>query len=84
MVSSEHMRIIIPTVYRDDYLLSLRKLSREGDPTAFVKMLNRASSFSSKIRFINLDKAQVQLESCNAFKSPDEGKLIIPKDNKLK
>ncbi len=83
MVSSQHMRIIIPTVYRDDYLLSLRKLSREGDPSAFVKMLNRASSFSSKIRFIELDKTQKQLESCDAFKSPDEGKLIIPKDDSL-
>ena len=79
MISSKHMRIIIPTVFRDDYLLSLRRLSRAGEPAAFVKMLSRAAYFSSCIKFSDINQIQVQLESCDAFKSPDEGQLIIPK-----
>lgn len=76
MVSSRHMRIIIPTVFRDDYLLTLRSLSRTGEPSAFVKMLNRAAYFSSRINFFDLDNTQTQLENCDAFKTPDEGQLL--------
>lgn len=78
MISSQYMRIIIPTVFRDDYLLSLRKLSRQNDPSAFVRMLNRAATFSSGINFKDIDIAQTELEKCDAFKLPDEGRLIIP------
>ena len=79
MISSQHMRIIIPTVFRDDYLLSLRRLSRAGEPAAFVKMLNRAAHFSSSIKFFDINDTEAQLENCDAFKLPDEGQIIIPK-----
>lgn len=78
MVSDGQPRIIVPTVYRDDYLLTLRRLTREGDADPYVRMLARTARFSASIDFSNLSMAEQQLESCNAFKLPMEGKLTIP------
>lgn len=77
MVSGGQSRIIVPTVYRDDYLLTLRRLTREGDADPYVRMLARAARFTASIDFSSLKIAEQQLEACNAFKSPIEGKLII-------
>ncbi len=77
MISGGQSRIIIPTVYRDDYLLTLRRLTRETDADPYVRMLARAARFTASIDFSNLNTAEHQLEECNAFKSPQEGILII-------
>ncbi len=78
MVSNEQSRIIVPTVYRDDYLLTLRRLTREGDADPYIRMLARIVRFTAGIDFSSLTTAEEQLEACNAFKSPNEGKLIMP------
>ena len=71
-------RIIIPTVFREDYLLALRKLSRQQDPAPYVKMLVQAQQFTSAISYENYHKTLAELQACNAFFEPSEGKLIIP------
>lgn len=71
-------RIIIPTVYREDYLLSLRKLSRKQDPAPYIKMLSHAQKFTSAISYEEYYQTLAQFQACNAFLEPNEGKLIIP------
>lgn len=68
-------RIIIPTVYRDDYMLALRRLSREGDPMPYLRMLSRAHAWSASLDFSDYDRVLAQLLKANAFKKPNEGKL---------
>ena len=68
-------RIIIPTVYREDYLLALRKLSRAYDPAPYTRMLLTALAFSHSIAFDNYSQALIQLRASNAFMEPSEGKL---------
>lgn len=46
LVKENQSKIIIPTVYRDDYIGALRKLTRQQDPTIYVKMLRRSHEFS--------------------------------------
>lgn len=70
-------RIIIPTVYREDYLLAIRKLSRTGDPAAYTKMLLHAQSFTHSISFDEYTRALIQLRASNAFMEPHEAKLAI-------
>lgn len=65
-------RIIIPTVYREDYLLSLRKLSRKQDPVSYVKMLSQAQRFTAAISYENYQQTLKDLQSCNAFLEPNE------------
>jgi Fic/DOC family protein len=78
MLSNKQSRIIVPTVYRDDYLLTLRRLTREGDAEPYIRMLSRVSLFTAGIDFSNLTNAEKKLEVCNAFKSPNEGLLVMP------
>jgi hypothetical protein len=73
-------KIIIPTVYREDYMGALRKLTRQRKPDAYVRMLLRAYEFSSTLYNESIDEMEQHLIACDAFKSPDEGQLkILPK-----
>ncbi|MCC6691353.1 MAG: Fic family protein, partial [Bacteroidia bacterium] len=74
-------KIIIPTVFRDDYMGALRKLTRQSDPTPYIKMLQRTHEFSATIFDENMNAMEKHLKECDAFKEHNEGKLkIISKD----
>tara|TARA_A100000171_G_C2139555_1_gene153647 strand:+ start:6707 stop:8182 length:1476 start_codon:yes stop_codon:yes gene_type:complete len=79
LVKANQSKIIIPTVYRDDYLGALRKLTRQRDPKAFIQMLSRIHEFSATIVNDDMDRMQTQLEASNAFLEHTEGKLIFNK-----
>jgi Fic family protein len=79
LVKQEQSKIIIPTVYRDDYVGALRRLTRQGDPAAYVRMMLRAYEFSVTIVGDAMDVMEKHLKNSNAFKEPDNAKLrIIP------
>ncbi len=70
-------KIIIPTVYREDYTGALRKLTRQRVADAYVRMLLRAYEFSSTLPGESIDEMEKYLIRCDAFKEPKEGKLTI-------
>jgi prophage maintenance system killer protein len=70
-------KIIIPNVYREDYLVSLKKLTRQRITEPYIRMLLRAYEFSSNIFDENLDAMENYLLKCDAFQEPKEGKLRI-------
>jgi Fic family protein len=39
LVAAGRSKMIIPTVYRDDYLVASRRLSRGNDPVPYIRML---------------------------------------------
>lgn len=78
LVSHGQCRIIIPVVYRDDYLLSLRALSRKSDPKPIISALSRAQEFCDALPLDSYEHMHSVLRLCNAFKEPDEARLIIP------
>ncbi len=75
--AAQQSRIIIPTVYREDYLLTLRRLSRQQDPAPYVKMLCLAQKFTASIPFDDYHRAFSALKAVNAFLEPSEGKLVL-------
>ena len=75
LVSENEGRIIIPTVYREDYLLALRRLSRTADPEAYIKMLTRAQAFTASIDYTSYHQALLQLQNANAFMQSFEAQL---------
>jgi len=77
LVKQGQSKIIIPTVYRDDYAGTLRRLTRQGDPAAYVRMMLRAHEFSATIVGDDMDVMEKQLEASNAFKEHDKAKLKI-------
>lgn len=68
-------KIIIPNVYREDYMGALRKLTRQQVVDPFIGMMVRAYEFSSTLIHENIDEMEQYLETCDAFKEPKEGKL---------
>jgi len=72
-------RIIIPSVYRNEYIASLKLLSNHKDPAAFLRVMDVAQDFISRIDFSDLVSARHILERCNAFERPaDTVKLMMP------
>jgi Fic/DOC family len=70
-------KIIIPTVYREDYMGALRKLTRQRIADPYVRMLLRPYEFSSTLHGENIDEMEKHLIECDAFMEPKEGKLKI-------
>lgn len=68
-------KIIIPTVFRIDYIGALRQLTRNSNPEIYIRMLQRAHLFSGTIKGEDMDQMQYILEKSNAFKE-DEGDIL--------
>jgi hypothetical protein len=68
-------KIIIPTVYREDYMGALRKLTRQQVADAYVRMMARAYEFSATVKQESIEGMEKYLVMCDAFKEPKEGKL---------
>ena len=77
LVKANQTRIIIPTVYRDDYLGALRRLTRNDDPAVYIRMLQRAQEFSATLIANDMEALENHLTQSNAFKEHDEAKLKI-------
>ena len=61
-------RIIIPTIYREDYLLPLKRLTNEKGATAYVKTMTRIHDWTSRFDYeLPLREIRRQLGRCNAF-----------------
>lgn len=70
-------KIMIPTVYREDYMGALKKLTKQRDGSTYIRMLLRAWEFSSHVYNESLDDMEKYLKDCNAFLAPKEGYLKI-------
>jgi len=75
LVKVGQSKIIIPTVYREDYMGALRKLTRQSDPQPYISMLERAHWFSALVYGEDRSAMQAFLEIGNAFLEHTEGKL---------
>ena len=79
LVKENQSKIIIPTVFRDDYMGALKKLTKQSDAGTFIRMMERAREFSINIYDEDMSKMEKYLEDCDAFKEHNEGQLkIIP------
>jgi hypothetical protein len=77
LVKQGQSKIIIPTVYRDNYMTALRRLTRQHDPVPYLRMLQRAHQFSATVASEDITAMQTYLEQCNAFKESEEAVLKI-------
>jgi hypothetical protein len=73
-------KIIIPTVFREDYMGALKKLTKQRDADAYIRMMLRAWQFSSNVHDESLGGMEKYLIACNAFLTHKEGYLKISKE----
>jgi len=79
LVSGAQSRIIIPTVFRDDYLGGLRQMTRTSDPSVLIKALRYAHDYTARVDFSALSGATELLQATNAFNEPGSGdRLQLP------
>lgn len=72
-------RIIIPTLFRDEYLDCLRVLSREGNPKPFVAAMQKIQAWSAAFKYDDLDAVIEKMKQCNAFeRSLVQHRLLNP------
>ena len=67
LVNAGQSKIIIPTVFREDYMGALKKFTKQRKCDTYIKMLQRAHEFSANVYSENMDEMQDYLTSCNAF-----------------
>lgn len=73
--AADTARIIVPTVFREDYLLALRKLSRNNRPDTYVNVMERLQLFSASIPCSDFEAAKSFLQDTNAFSDAESAHL---------
>jgi hypothetical protein len=80
LVKAGQSKIIIPTVFREDYMGALKKFTKQRKCDTYIKMLQLAHEFSAKVYAEKMDEMQEYLTSCNAFNEDSDIILkIIPR-----
>lgn len=72
LVSAEDQKVIIPIVYRNNYLAALKTLTNDQHSTALIRTLDFGQKFTQSIDWSDYEQARQQLEECNAFMDPNE------------
>jgi len=75
LVHHRRTKLILPTVYREDYLLALRKLTRQQEPAAFIRMMDRAHDWSHWLEPASYDHLHEQMLRSNAYEDHKEARL---------
>ena len=75
LTAAGQAKIIVPTVFRPDYIGALRRLSRNGDPDVLVAAMSRIREFSRRLSGDDYEIMRRQLETANAFKD-DESSIL--------
>lgn len=70
-------RIIVPTVFREDYIGSLKRFTNRKDPDAFIRVMDKLQHFSKNIFGENFEELNNYIKATNAYKEPTEGMLNI-------
>jgi hypothetical protein len=87
-VYAGQMRVLIPIIYRSNYISSLRALSANTWPEPIIKTLAFAQRYVAAIPWNDIPQAVKVLQRTNAFVRPEEGddqgiRLRIPSASDL-
>lgn len=77
LLKSGLSRVIVPTVFREDYIGSLKRFTNKKDPDAFIRVMDKLQHFSNNIFGENFEELNSYIKETNAYKEPTEGKLNI-------
>jgi hypothetical protein len=83
LVIAGEQRIIIPTVFRTEYLMALKAITHNQRAEPLLNVLDYARRYTHQIDFASLETARAQLTATNAFEPPADAmgagaKLLLP------
>ncbi len=80
LVAAGEERIVVPTVYRGNYLSALKALSLTARPEPLIRVLDFAQRWTAAINWRSIPETLHELDACNAFLDPaiaqDEGRRL--------
>jgi len=84
LVAAGESRIIVPTVFRNNYLAALKALSQNRHTGAIIRTLDFAQRYTAAVDFADLERARLILDSTHAFMDPNEAdsagiRLMLPR-----
>jgi len=72
-------RIIVPTLFREEYLDCLRVLTRDGEAEPFLGAMQKIQQWTAAFNYNDIDQVIDQMSACNAFeRSRSQFKLLAP------
>lgn len=72
LISAGEQRIIIPTIYRGNYLSALKAASNRTSPEPVIRMLDFAQRFSIAVDWTSFKRAEADLKAAHAFMDSNE------------
>jgi len=72
LVAADQQKIIIPTVYRNNYLAALKALTHNRQSAPLIRTLDFGQKYVQAIYWERYDEARAQMETTNAFIDPTE------------
>jgi hypothetical protein len=83
LVGAGENRILVPTVYRNNYLMALKALSQNGITGALVRTPDFAHRSTAAVDFSEFGRACLILDQTHAFVDPNEAdaagvRLVLP------
>ncbi|MFZ1988940.1 MAG: Fic family protein, partial [Alphaproteobacteria bacterium] len=67
LVAEKEQRIVIPTIYRSNYLTALKAISNRTNIASLVRMLDFAQRYSKAVDWTDFARAEAELKVTNAF-----------------
>jgi hypothetical protein len=75
LVAAGEARIIIPTIFRNNYMSSLKALTNSERAEPLIRVLDFAQNYTSRIDWRDFKKARKLLTETHAFEDPQEAEL---------
>lgn len=72
LTAAGETRVLIPLVFRDEYLAALRALTHNANPTPLRKTIDRAQRWVASIDWADREELPHALERTNALVTPDD------------
>lgn len=72
LVATDQQKIIIPTVYRSNYLAALKALTHNHQTDPLIRTLDFAQKYVQAINWADYNETRTQMETTNAFMDPTE------------
>ena len=71
LVAAGEERIVVPAVYRANYLSALKALSQTGRPEPLIRVLDYAQKWTAAVDWRSVEETRRELDACSAFLDSD-------------
>lgn len=76
LVAADQARLMIPTIFRNNYISALKALTHQKRPDPLIRSLDFAQKYTSLIDWSDFDRAHAMLRSTHAFEDANTAEVL--------